>query len=142
MKLINFKPSRTKEIGNDNLVSDLDALVQTPVAFRVLGKTHYLKPISTGEFFKVINSLEHLDRMNRMDGKFTDEELLEGYVKLISSVCDTVGKKEILRMEQAQVTALIQLIIDTIAGRTHAEMKKKRNFHVETMSSNDLKPDH
>ena len=140
MKLINFKPSRSKVLEDVDLVSDLDALIEKPITFRVLGKIHKIKPISTKEFFRVLNSLDRLNRLNRLDGKFTDKDLLDAYVELVGSVCETIGKSEILQMSQAQVIALVQLIIDSISGKTHAEFEKKKKFPISQIQSSDSPP--
>jgi hypothetical protein len=128
MKLLNLKPSRTKAEENVDLVSDLDALIAKPITFRVLGKVHKIEPISTGDFFKVLNSLEKLHSLQRKQGKYEEKELIDAYVKFIGAVCPTIGRMEIQQMTQSQVIALVQIIIDTISGKTHAEIEKKKNL--------------
>ena len=50
MSLFNLKTGKPIEMPESQVVSDLDAMVAMPVAFRLHGKVHYIKPISVREF--------------------------------------------------------------------------------------------
>jgi len=131
--LINFKSVRGKvESENDStLISDLDALIQEPITFRLFGKLHRIKPITTAEFFKVTNALNRIGELQGKD-KIGNEELTDLYLGIFQAVCDTIGKPEILQMTHSQILALFDLVMKTITGRIHAEvedLKKKRSLN-------------
>lgn len=117
-------PTRAQSLPSGGiLVADLDKLIADPVPFRWNGMVHFIKPISTKEFLSISEGLAMLDKLRRAD-QVTAEELLEGYSKVFSSACETIGRKEIEQMTQAQIGALYQLILDTITGKSHTEEKK------------------
>lgn len=109
--------------NNGTLVADLDKLIAEPVPFRWNGSIHFIKPISTKEFLSISEGLATLDKLRRAE-QVTAEELLDGYSKVFSAACETIGRKEIEQMTQAQIGALYQLILDTITGKSHGEEKK------------------
>jgi len=98
------------------LVTDLDAMVANPIAFRLHGKIHHLRPVTTKEFFAYSNAILALDRM-KDDSKMTDDEILDSYLKLIQAVCSTVTFDDVRSLTHAQASALIKLVIDHVTGR-------------------------
>lgn len=118
-----FWPTRQKHKAE--LVADLDALVNDPVAFKVLGKEHIIEPISAVEFFKYTNAYAKL--WNLTEGKtitLEGDKLIDAYHELFSAVCKTITRKDIEAMSQAQIGALFQVISDTVTGRYHVDQKK------------------
>ena len=116
-------PTRTKHTAE--LVADFDAMTTDPVAFKLNGKIHEIKPISTGEFFAYANAYAKL--MAMLDEKkltINPGELIERYFELFYSVCPSITIEDIKNSNNAQVAGLYQLIIDTVTGRTHADQKK------------------
>lgn len=118
-------PSRTKA-KNVDPVTDLDAIISEPVPFRFKGKTHFLKPVTVAEFLKFANANPKL--LNGItEPDLTAQILAERYFDVISSVCDTITLKDIQSMEQAQVAALYQLVLDMVTGQVDmGDGKKKR----------------
>lgn len=127
-------PTRTKATQNIGPVADLDAIISEPVPFRFKGRIHYLKPMQLDEFLKFSNAQSTLiaalnataedDKEKRLSGK----RLAGMYHAIVASVCDTITLDDILSMEQAQVAALYQLVIDLVTGQVDptGEGKKKR----------------
>lgn len=118
-----FWPTRSKHTAQ--LVADLDAMASEPFAFRLHGKNHVVKPIQLEEFLKYTNAYAQL--WNKLDDKvkkITDEQLLDMYVDLFTSVCDTIKKDDVKKMSQAQIGALFQLISDAVTGKAHVDQKK------------------
>lgn len=130
MSVFNFKPARTK-VQDTDIVSDLDALIEKPIAIKLLGKIHVIKPINTATFFQVTNALAKMDAMKN-EPNYTKDQLIDSYTMIFSSVCDTIGKEEIECMTQAQVGALFKIVLDTITGKAHidaaAESEKKKTM--------------
>lgn len=118
-------PARSK-FKDIEPVTDLDAIVAEPVAFRYKGKIHVLKPIRLDEFLKFTNAQAILMEQIRDDkSTMTPRDLAECYHKVIGAVCDTITVDDILSMEQAQVAATYQLIIDLVTGQVKSGDQKK-----------------
>jgi len=124
MKLFKRKLQPTRDLASVEVVADLDALVNEEVAFRLQGKTFYLKPLSAGEAFVVWQNLAKLDAM-KSKNEVTFTEVLDFYAEMFSSVCPDIKRKHVEEMSQAQCAALLQLILDTVTGRVFADAKKK-----------------
>ena len=122
-----FWPTRSKAVSDTEPVTDLDAIVAEPVPFRFKGKIHFLKPFSLEEFLKFTNAQTRLTNSLSSTEQISPKELAEKYHSVISSVCDTITVQDILSMEQAQVAALYQLVIDLVTGQVDiGDGKKKR----------------
>ena len=121
-------PARSKAKNESAPVADLDAIVADPVFFRYKGKIHELKPMSLEHFLKFSNAQAELMAGVKEDVKLTAQDLADRYLKVINSVCDTITRDDILEMEQVQVAALYQLVIDLVTGQVATEetVKKKR----------------
>lgn len=122
--------SRKPKQDDAKIVVDLDEILAKPVAFRFAGKIHVIKPIQTKEFYSLANATAELWALR--DAKnITPDQLIDRYYALISSVCPSIKRKDVEGMTQAQVTALYQLIMDTVMGRQQAkdqqDEKKKTN---------------
>lgn len=121
-------PTRTKHVDTEP-VTDLDAIIAEPVSFRYKGKIHTLRPMRLDEFLKFTNAQANLmgslkDTANPMTAK----ALAKKYHEVVFSVCETITIDDILGMEQVQVAALYQLVIDLVTGqvKTGDDSKKKR----------------
>lgn len=120
-------PTRTKYSAEP--LTDLDAIIAESVSFRFSGKIHTLRPISLEEFLKFTNAqAKLLFKLKNLEHKVTVDELVMLYHNVISSVCDSITEDDIRRMEQVQVAALYQLVIDLVTGqvRPGEEQKKSR----------------
>lgn len=127
-ELMKLWPARTKAQKEIEPVTDLDAIVSEPVPFKFKNKIHYLKPMALDEFLKFTNAQAKLmDTIKNTENKLTGETLALKYHAVISSVCDTITIEDINDMEQAQVAALYQLVIDLVTGQVnYGDGKKKR----------------
>lgn len=119
-------PARSK--ASDGPVQDLDAIVAEPVSFRFKGKIHTLKPFSLAEFLKFTNAQSALmNLLKDEDTLISSNDLAKKYLAVIGSVCDSITLEDILAMEQVQVAALYQLVIDMVTGQVQqSDGKKKR----------------
>ena len=128
MGVFSLKP--TRKVENVQVVADLDKLIAEPIAFRWNGKVHTIKPLTTKQFFKVTQELAEVDLMARKvkedRDSVTAERLMEMYANLFASVCDTIGKREVAEMQQAQIGALLNLVIECVTGKVHASDEKKK----------------
>ena len=124
-------PSRSKAKAARELdvVTDLDAIIAEPVAFRFNGKIYTLKPIQLDEFLKFTNAQNRLSNELKSESAITADSLASSYHAVISSVCDDLTLNDIKSMSQAQVAALYQLVIDMVTGQVDygdGAGKKKR----------------
>lgn len=121
-------PTRQQAKRENDPVVDLDAIVAEPVHFRLRGKIHTLKPLALDEFLKFTNAQNALMESLKDDQKLDAKTLAERYLGVISSVCDTITIDDLMGMEQVQVAALYQLVIDMVTGQTDFDGsgKKKR----------------
>jgi len=112
------------------VVSDLDALVAEPIAFRFKGRVHEIKPISTLELLKFTNAFAALQTLQGKSDTVTVAELVDAYAGVIASVCPTITREHVEDMTQAQVSALFQLVMDSVTGKAHVmpggEAEKKK----------------
>ena len=120
-----FWPARTQAEGP---VADLDAIVADPVPFRFKGKIHILKPIELDNFLRFANAQAEIMRTTGdKESKISTEELAKRYHRVFSAVCDTITVKDVMSMEQVQIAALYQLVIDMVTGQVDmGDGKKKR----------------
>lgn len=120
------KSKRLRALDTSGPIVDLDAISRDPVPFRFEGKTHFISPISVEEFLRFTNANAAFIERLKSEKPLTSDELVESYAGVIGSVCPTIEAAHIARMEQAQVAALYQLVIDTVTGRVKtAEAEKK-----------------
>lgn len=119
MSLFSLQAKR-KQQSEATLVSDLDAMVAKPVAFRLHGRIHEIKPISLEEFYKFANAWTTVLNWKDSDG-ISPKEYLKGLTELFQSVCDSITEDDVLRLTQAQAGALFQLIIESVTGKAQVE---------------------
>jgi len=119
-------PARTKNKETEP-VADLDAIVSEPVVFRYKGKLHKLNPIRLDEFLKFTNAQSLMMSALNDDKALTPRELAKRYHSVIKSVCDTMTVDDILGMEQVQVAALYQLVIDMVTGQVKVGETQKKS---------------
>jgi hypothetical protein len=120
MSLFNLKTGKPIEMPESQVVSDLDAMVAMPVAFRLHGKVHYIKPISVREFYAFTNAMISLQGLEKAE-HVTPQQIIELYFNLIRSVCDSVARPDVEKMTQAQCGALLNLIVECVTGKAQVE---------------------
>ncbi len=126
-------PARTNK-ETEGPVADLDAIVAAPVPFRFKGKVHILKPFSLAEYLKFVGAKNGLEQSMK-GGTITPKELAKSYHAVIAAVCDTITVEDILSMEQVQIAALYQLVIDMVTGQVDTGEGKKKRLRVDLYES-------
>lgn len=124
MGLFNLKTGKQLELPETQVVSDLDAMVAHPVAFRLHGKVHSIKPISVKEFYAFTNAVISLQALESAE-QLTPSQVIDLYQRLIQSVCETVSRADIEQMTQAQCGALLNLIVECVTGKAQVEESKE-----------------
>lgn len=120
-----FKPSRSAALPRGGqLVSDLDKMISDPIAFKWGGRIHTIKPVTTEQFLKVSEAMLTINQLVQKN-TLSVEEIIDAYWRVFSAVCDSITKKDVARMTQAQLGALYQIIVETVTGKAHASGEKK-----------------
>lgn len=129
-----LRPARTQAVpDNVRVVADLDKLVAEPIGFRLNGKVHVIKPITTRTFLLVSQKLGELDILRAKiskTGEISEREIVERYHAVFQSCSDTMTKDDIRDMTHSQRAALLQVILECIGGKAHvqsAEESEKKN---------------
>jgi hypothetical protein len=125
MGLFNLRTGKPVDGPEATIVSDLDAMVANPIAFRLHGKVHHLNPVTVKEFFAYSNALLSIQTL-QSKSDLSDEEIVDLYAKLIQSVCTSITKDDVKNLTHAQATALLNLIIEHITGRAHVSEDEKK----------------
>lgn len=112
----------------DGPIVDLDAIIAEPVPFRFRGKIHVLEPIDLESFLKFTSAQAELMRtLNDKENPLGADEFAQKMHRLYSSVCKTLTLQDVQKMEQSQVAALYQLVLDLTTGQVDkGDGKKKR----------------
>lgn len=131
---MDIKPTRDESKPME-LYADLDAIIAEPIYFKLHGKRHAIKAISTKEFFKVSTALANVWDLTDKN-QITAKELVDRYTELFSSICSTITREDIENMEQAQAVGLLQLVMDAMTGKAHvADYEKKKTLIRESSSA-------
>ena len=132
--LSKFLPARAKK--QEGPVTDLDAIVAESVSFRFKGKIHTLHPVDMETFLKFTNAQSTLMRtLNGKENVLTPQALAEKYFEVINPLCSSIQLKDIMDMEQVQIAALYQLIIDMVTGQVPGENDKKKRQKINIYDS-------
>jgi hypothetical protein len=110
--------------GLPGFVADLDALIQKPLHFKLRGKICTINPISSLTFYKFSNNVGKAYELHKTKD-LTRDDIIKFYFEMLSSVCDDITTEDVEEMNEAQITALIQLILDAVTGRIWGTEKKK-----------------
>jgi hypothetical protein len=130
--VIKLWPARTKH--TEGPVADLDAIVADPVDFRFGGKIHTLNPFTVEDYLRYVNAKVSLETEIR-SGAITADQLVQSYFKVISAVCTTITIADIKKMQQVQVAALYQLVIDMVTGQVDTGEDKKKRKRIDLYES-------
>lgn len=122
-----------ESLSNQNtprvMVSDLDAILSEPVFFKIHGKQHEIKPVSTLAFLKFTNALNTIQSV-QSNKESSESEVIDATTAIIQSIAPSIQRKDIEDSTGAQIYALYQLILDSIAGRLQGETKKKTELRL------------
>jgi hypothetical protein len=133
MSGVNLKPTRQAE----GLYADLDAIISEPIYFKLHGKRHEIKPVTTQEFLVVSAALSNMwDMMSKK--QVPPDEVIDRYTEVIQSVCDTVTRKDVEDMQQSQAVGLMQLVMDTMTGQAHTPDYNQKKKVIQDNTSRSL----
>lgn len=116
--------SRSKIDESVDVLTDLDALVDQPIYFKLQGRTYKIKPMDTEQCFVAWAQFSRLDALIKTK-EVSMTDAIEVYADLFESVVEDFERKVVRDMTQAQCGALLKLVFDTVSGQAQAEVKKK-----------------
>lgn len=140
MGIFKLKPARDAHLDSSQIVADLDAIIATPITFRLAGRIHELKPISLKQYMGFLNKLGTIDslakQVNKTDVKMIDT-LTRHMADIFGEVCETISIEDVKKMSYAQAVALYSLIIELMQGKLHARVdnEKKNSLAPQTSTS-------
>lgn len=102
------------------LIADFDAMIVEPVEIRLLGFRHVIKPLSFEQFIRYTSALGELYEL-RKKPEITQKEMVQKYFNLVTTVIPTITEEDINKMTPNQMAGLIQVVLDTIAGKTFVD---------------------
>jgi len=112
-----------ERFSEKKIVTDLDALGQSPGFVRLHGKDHQIKPIEVLEFFNFAEALARIKTLEA-EKEVTLPQLVDGYYGLISPICPSIGKEDIRKCSMPQIAALMNMIQSHVTGGLTDEKKK------------------
>ena len=95
-------------------VLDLDELIEEPVKFRLLGIDRIIKPLTSENFFKVTNAFSKIQNSESKTPKLLAAE----YFDIFNSCVEPITMSDVNGMTQAQIAALIIMIVRRIQGES------------------------
>lgn len=98
-------------------IADLDALVSKPVTFRLHGKIHTIEPVSMLRYLEFVNGMATLGVLETKKEAPLETEMRTAVLKLFNSVIPTLTAEDLMQCTQAQIAALMSLVIDHVQGR-------------------------
>lgn len=130
-----LRPTREDAKEKVEVYANLDKLIEEPLRFTLNEFVHELKPVTTEEFYKLVNSLVQFNEMSKKEG-VKSEEVIDAFTGIFSSICSTITRKDVAKMNKIQIGALYQLVMNHAYGRSHEmtqdELKKKTMVMYQT----------
>lgn len=124
MSYYDFLKRKQKSI---TIYQDLDAVLNEPVSFKIVGEVHTLNPPSTEGFYRFIKSMNKLYSLSA--DSMTPDEIVGIYCEIILPLVPTLSKASISKMTIQQANALFSFVVETILG------KRSDDFSVEEKKS-------
>lgn len=129
MKLWNkIMPSRAaaRDVG---VYANLDKLISEPLPFALNGKVHYLRPVTTGEFYDLANAIFEFNNLSNKETDIDRNAVVDRFYDIVKSLCSTISRKDVEGLHPMQLGALYTLITQHATGKSHdlsaEDLKKK-----------------
>jgi hypothetical protein len=110
------------------VVADLDRMIADPIAVKLFGKIHKIKPMNQETFLRTVNALYEIDRMRTREG-VTVDEINQAYSKVFAACCDSIGKKDVDKMTESQKAGFLKQVIAQVQGHAIPEESKKKTLN-------------
>lgn len=117
-----------KQRGKSSVViADLDAMLVEPVAFKLHGKEHIIKPITFEQHLRITQGFNEFNAMLGKPGLKPDD-IVDGYLKLVQVAVPTMTKEDVEQAEQSQLASVFSLIVRSYTGELFADQEKKKTL--------------
>lgn len=121
---IRVKPTR----DDVEVYANLDKLIAEPLKFELFGKVRRLKPVTTEEFYKLVNALVTFNDLTAQTDT-TPDQVIDKISDVFCSICDDITREDVSKMNRIQIGALYSLIMEHAYGKSHKltpeDLKKK-----------------
>ena len=132
-----FMPTRMSASNDYDVISNIDDILDKPIAFVLHGKAHQINPVTTREFLEWSKALAGLSALR--DKKHNDEkELIEAHLLTINTLCPSITKEDLETATQAQIAAIYGILLDHVSGKAHTEDYKKKTIEASMLSEKSL----
>jgi hypothetical protein len=112
---------------------DLDAILNEPVSFKVVGEIHTLTPPTTEGFYRFIRAMNQLYTLEA-ESK-TPDEIVDIYCSIITPLVPTLTRRAISRMTIQQANSVFNFVVETVIGKSSIDnmpeaQKKNLNLNL------------
>lgn len=115
-------------------IVDLDALVVEDTPFKFKGVTRRIRPITTMNFMRYANAVAQMKMLLSKETLDVDaERALKAYVDIFLEVIPDITIEEYREMKAVQLQALLNLVFESVGGKTQGEAKKKVQKEMEAL---------
>ncbi len=114
-----------KEIDRKAVVYDVDKIHSRTTVFRLHGKEHQIKPLTTAQFFEYITAYNNFRTLGEKE-KVSAEDLKNSYFDVFNTVCDSITRKDVEDCSQQQAAVLFGVILEAITGKENTDEAKKK----------------
>jgi hypothetical protein len=118
-----FKPRREAE--DVRVVADLDRMLGDLPGFRFQGRIYRVKAMNTAVWLQLCNELAGLN-LRMKDSGFDRAEVRKRYSSLLGKAVDGIRFEDVDRMTDAQLGAVVQLVVECVTGKAYVEDPKKK----------------
>lgn len=130
-----LKPARSRTQEDFEIIADIDAVITKPIGFRLHGRSHKIRPVTTREFMEWSSALAHLWNLKKKED-VQDEEIWKAYYNVIHTLCETITLEDIQKCEPSQIAAIYGVLLDHVTGRIQREDEKKKALSQSTQNEN------
>ena len=103
-------------------IADLDALISEKKFFKLHGKTFSINPVTTENYLKFIHGLSKFEKA-QLEKQESPKEVIDIVIGLLNPLIPEISEDDLMKCTQAQIGALVSLVIDSVQGRV-SEKKK------------------
>lgn len=120
-----FRPRRQEADQSVRVVVDLDRMLGELPGFKYRGKVYQIRAMDTAVWLRLCEELAALNLLMRKEG-FNRKEIRDRYYRLLVKAVDGISFEDVDQMTDAQLGAVVQLIVDCITGRAYAQEGDKK----------------
>jgi hypothetical protein len=118
-----MKLKPTRDQSKKKIIADFDAMVAESVWFTLNGKDWEIAPMDMMAYLKFVNGYQEYCNWEVSEKEITAELVIDKTLTLVKTAVPKMTKKDFGSLNSQQIGALIQIIMETVTGRAHAQKK-------------------